>query len=388
MTKRLLNERANSLPIAVILLTIMMSLGLAIYALADTQVGSARKEGGRESTFNLSDAALKQQVFLISKNFPGSSANAYPACSQASTSSYCPDNNTLTSNFTNRDYAAGFIWSTAVQDNGGSVGSYYSSAGAAGQPGWDQNGDGKLWVRAQSTVRGQTRTLVSQVKADLVNLPFPRNAVTAGSFATSNNGNKVIVDTNGRNDGRPGDIQLRCADSSSPSCKNYRPGQVSPDTTQVGYTTGAAMGEAEINAMRGIARSNNTYYGTGCPPSLPSGALVFVESGNCSYTGGTANSISAPGLLVINSGTLTLDGNATYYGLVYAHNIQNSTGTIVELQGTSLIVGAIAVDYNGRVVTGSSAQNLEFDPNVFGGVKGYGNAGQTHGTWRELRSGG
>jgi hypothetical protein len=388
MRRLLGDERGNTLPIAIILLTAMMSLGLGVYASADGQVSEARKEGGRESTFNLTDAALKQQIFLLSKNWPGDTTNAYPSCTQASNSTYCPDNGVLAANFTGKDYGAGFTWTSSVQDNGGSVGTYYTSAGATGQPGWDLNGDGKVWVRAQSTVRGRARTVVAQVKAELVNLPFPRNAVTAGSFSSSNSGNKVIVDTNGPNDGQPGDVQLRCTDASSTACTNYRAGQVSPDTTQVGYASGNAMGDAELNALRGIAKTNNTYYASGCPSSLQTGAVVFVENGNCSYTGGTANSASSPGMFVIASGTLTLNGNATYYGVVYAHNGQSTSGPVVSLQGTALVSGGVAVDGLGAVVVGSSGLNIEYDPNAFTAVKGYGNAGQSHGTWRELNGNG
>jgi len=382
MRRRLSAQRGSVLPIAIIVMSVMMGLGLAIYSSADFQLGEGRREAGREATFNLSDAVLKQQTFLLSKNWPGAVGTAYPACTQASSSGSCPDNATVLSNFTGADYNNGYGWRSAVQDNGGTVGTYYTTAGAAGQPGWDANGDGKLWVRAQSTVKGRPRTLVALVKAELGAAPFPRNAVTAGNFATGNSGNKVIVDTNGYNDGVSGDIQVRCPES-DPACAVYRDGQLSPDTTQYDFGNLYSVSAGEFEGLRGIARSNGTYYQSGCPATM-TGALVFVENGTCSYSTGTANTAANPGMFVINTGTLTLSGNITYHGLVYARNTQNSTGNVVTLTGTSLIEGAIAVDGSGAVSVGNSALNLVFDPNVFGAVKGYGNAGLAHGYWREL----
>ena len=382
MKKRLSAQRGSVLPIAIIVMSVTMGLGLAIYSSADFQLAEGRKEGGREATFNLSDAVLKQQIYLLSKNWPGSSGTAYPACTQASSSTGCPDNATLLSNFTSADYNTGYGWNSMVQDNGGTVGTYYTTSGAASQPGWDANADGKVWVRAQSTVKGRPRTLVALAKAELVAIPFPRNAVTAGNFATGNSGNKVIVDTNGYNDGVSGDIQVRCPES-DPACAVYRDGQLSPDTTQYDYPNLYSVSASEFEGLRGIAKSNGTYTQSGCPGSM-AGAIVFVENGDCSYTGGNINSTASPGMFVINTGTLTLSGNITYHGLVYARNAQNSTGNVVTLTGTSLIEGAIAVDGSGAVSTGNSAMNLVFDPNVFGAVKGYGNAGLSHGYWREL----
>jgi hypothetical protein len=383
MRRRLTGQRGSVLPIAVIVMSVLMGLGLAIYSSADFQVAEGTRESGREATFNLSEGVLKQQVFLLSKNWPGSVGTAYPACTQASTAGTCPDNTTVLSNFTATDYAAGYSWSSTVQDNGIPVSTYYTTAGAASQPGYDANGDGKVWVRAQSTVRSRPRTIVALVKAELVPIPFPRNAVTAGKFATGNTGNKVIVDTNGFNDGQSGDIQVRCVRATDPTCAVYRDGQLAPDTVHDGYPNPYAVSDSEFEGLRGIAKSNGTYYASGCPASM-AGAMVFVENGNCSYSSGTANSAASPGMFVINNGTLTMSANSTYYGLVYARNAQASSGTVVTLTGTSLVQGSVAVDGDGGVSVGNSALNLVFDPNVFGAVKGYGNAGLSHGYWREL----
>jgi hypothetical protein len=111
---------------------------------------------------------------------------------------------------------------------------------------------------------------------------------------------------------------------------------------------------------------------------------VFIESGNCSYNTGSANTSADPGFLVIATGTLSLGGNFTYYGVVYAANLQASTGNVVSLGGTSQINGAVAVDGGGGVSAGSSKANIVYDPNAFNAVQGYASAGLVQGTWREI----
>ncbi len=63
-------------------------------------------------------------------------------------------------------------------------------------------------------------------------LNFPRAALVAGHFETSNSGNKVIIDTNGEaNQFSPGDIIVRCALTVA-GCASYDSdkGQIEPDT--------------------------------------------------------------------------------------------------------------------------------------------------------------
>lgn len=380
------SERGSALVVAMLIMAAMLVMGLAALSLSDGQANVTGSERSAESTFNLVDAVLKSQIYLVSQSWPGSATTAYPAsCNQASGGALCPDPSTIAAQFTTPDYAAGIAWSTQVQDDGGSVQSYYTTAGAAGQPAYDANGDGKVWIRAQATVAGRTRVLVAQAKANVAPQPFPRNVVTAGYFGTNNQGRKVIVDTKG-GAAKPGSLAVRCNAPAPSSCLNYSPGkgQISPDTTQISYSGGNALSASQLDALRAIAKSNGTYYSSGCPASI-AGALVFVESGNCSYGGGGgANTAANPGMLVIATGTLTLGGNFTYHGLVYAANLQQSTGYVVSLTGTSQIAGAVAIDGGGGVSAGASGANIVFDPNVFNGVQGYSSAGAVQGTWREI----
>jgi hypothetical protein len=76
------------------------------------------------------------------------------------------------------------------------------SANAAFLCNYDRNGGSpnrRLWVRIDATVNGKTRSIVALLQLERIGIPFPANAVTAGSVNFSNAGNKVIVDTTGSN---------------------------------------------------------------------------------------------------------------------------------------------------------------------------------------------
>jgi Tfp pilus assembly protein PilX len=394
------DESGWALVTCVIVMTLLLGIGLAGLSLVDGQARQSGRERVGESAFNFAQGALKSELVLVSRSWPGAIDSAYPGtCSSTVQGANCPDGATLAAQFAGSDYA-GASWTAALQDNGGSVGSYYTTAGAASQPSYDANGDGKLWLRASATTRGASRAIVTLVAAQAVPIPFPHASVLADHFAVTNAGAKVLVDTDGStyldNPGQPGPVTVRCsAPAPSSTCLDYDPSkpQVSPPAIDPGYPTLTAVSAEQLNQMRSIAKaagntcgasgSSPCYYASGCPTN-PSGAHVFIESGNCIYGGGTYNSLASPGMLVIATGTLSLGGNATFHGLVYAANLQHSTGNVVDLSGTSEIIGAVAVDGSGGVRAGSAGPSIAYNPNVFSLAQGYGNATPVKGTWREL----
>ena len=389
MRVRLRGQEGAAMVTAIVAMAIMFAVGLATLSFGSGQRQLANGERVRESSFNMGEAVLNAEAFLLSRSWPGSTAGAYPTnCSSAVQSAKCPDRATIAAQFSGAEYANA-SWAAVVQDNGGAVGDYYRSDLAAGQPAWDANGDGVVWIRAQALVQGARRTVVAQMKTQVFTIPVAQNVIAAGYFATTNNGKKVIVDTNGRSytttPGKPGNIVVRCTTDPKSSCLNFdsSKGQVSPPAWETGYTSSRMVSEEDLDAMRAVARANGTYYSSGCPGSL-AGAMVFVENGNCSYSSGTHNSLSAPGMVVIVTGTLALSGNATYHGLVYAVNKQNSTGYVVATQGNASIVGAVSVDGPGGVQAGSASTGIAYNANVFPLAKGYGRPALVKGTWREV----
>jgi hypothetical protein len=386
---------------AIILLAVMLALGLAAFAFVDEQQRQSMVERQSESAFNLTEGALNSTVFALSSQWPGPGAGVagsgitpWPTCTQTSTDSRCPPPSTLQNTFASPDTADGSAtWQVQVFDNGvdssgNSSISYYSDSTTTAQPNYDADGDGRVWVRAAANVKGHQRVLVSLVQVQQQQETLPHAAVIAGSLQVSNNGRKVLIDTQG-----PGSfaapVAVRCTSSSNPNCLVYdaSKGQISPDTTQTGYTGGSSLSAAALARLKTTATDNGTFFST-CPATLPSGPVVWIDSGNCSYTAnGTVNSQFAPGVLVINNGTLTLGGTLTFYGVIYAVNAQASSGTVVTVQGNVSVQGGIVIDGNGGLLAGSSQVNVVFNDSAFQAVKSYGTAAGIQNTFREIPHG-
>jgi hypothetical protein len=154
------------------------------------------------------------------------------------------------------------------------------------------------------------------------------------------------------------------------------------------------MSDTELNAMKLRAQSTTAdggvpaYYAN-CPQTLPSGPLVYIETGGCSYTSNTNfNSKTSPGILIIANGTFALSGTTNFYGIVYAANRTQSTAwNVVSLGGNAQIVGSVVVDYGGGVEAGSSKTNVVYDANAFNAIASSGTVGIVANSWRELVGG-
>lgn len=377
------SESGSALVAAMAVMMVMMMAGLATYATVDAQQNQSGNERIAESSFNVSEAALDTEAFVLSRDWPGTADQAYPSsCTESSTARGCPDPQNVRDAFDkNVDVGSDTTWATSVHDNGGSNPNFYDDATVQNEPAWDANQDQRVWVRAEAVARGRRRVIVALVKVDLINEQTPLNAITAGHFSTNNNGNKTIVDTKGR------PLALRCKSQTNPNCAAFRDGQVSPpDSVQEGYSGGNALSEAAIDRLRTRAIAEGTYYANGCPGD-PSGAVVFVEQGDCSYNTGQANSPGAPGAFIIMNGTLYLGGNFEYYGLLYMGNRQNTSGDVVTMRGTSLIQGSIAIDGDAGIEAGASSENVIFDPGPAQSLRSYGSAGIVQNSWREIKGG-
>jgi len=413
--RRALSEDGFALIGAIVLIVVLIGLGLALLEFTDVQQRSSTNEQSRESAYSLAEAALNAQIFQLSQSWPTAAtpaANRPEQCTETSSTSSndCPDPGSLA---TSAGYpAAGSCsgteawgsplsnrWSTYVRADGSGTESLFSSAIDRTQPAYE-NGDRSLWVRAVGVSGCKAVTVISKVSEQLIPLTFPRSALSANGFTTSNSGKKVIVDTSGAYaeppsvrpppSAQPGEINVRCQGLTNSECKGYVPGQVSPDTTKTGGSS-STLSSLQLESMKSQAKVNGTYFKAGeCPASMAalSGAPTYVE-GECNlkFTGGTANSSASPGFLVLVKGTLDLSGNATFYGIVYAVDAQEASGEVVIVHGSATIQGAIDVDGKGRVGLGSSHTNLIYDPRGFGGIKAYTGAAPTPNTFRVLPTG-
>jgi Tfp pilus assembly protein PilX len=399
------HEEGFALVTATMILALLIAFGLALVMFTNTQQHAATSEQSRESAFSLAEAALNAQILQLARQWPTEKSPAPTSCTEATSASgnACPDPSSLS---TSAGYpAAGSCtgaeawgsslsnrWTTYVRSDTSTSQLFNSSIDKANAP-YD-NGDRSLWVRAVGVSGCNPVTVISKVSEQLLPLAFPRSALSANGFSTSNSGSKVIINTLGTAT-QAGQVSVRCQSPLTTStCKIYTKGvQVSPDTTTVcSACSSSLLTAAQLESLKAQAIANGTYFKAGtCPTSMAAltGAPTYVE-GPCTlgeFTGGEANSNASPGFLVLYNGTLRVAGNATFYGVVYAVNAQKSSEGVVWSQGGGKIVGAIDVDGLGTVKLGSNAPNLVYDPRAFNLMKTYGGAAPTPNTFRVLPRG-
>lgn len=412
------SEQGYALVTAMIVLGLMLSMGLAIFAYSDGQTRQTHTERIRESSFNLAERALEQQTFKLSRSWAGSDATAYPAiCAPTTALPVCPDSTQLISGGDAPDATADTTWTTIVRDNGdtdpatdNTGENFYSAALVDGRASWDANGDGVLWVKATAQVRDRTRSLVAKVRVESITLPFPKTSITANTLYLSNNGNNTIIDTNGPNNGDVGPVQLRCGAVDPTNCI-FGPGggssgydvnsdpRISPPAIET-----APSGEiVEIETRAGLletALANNTVYDS-CPTDAQlTGQVVYIRTvpaSGCAYEiNGSINSATSPGIIVVaqSLGRFQLRGNLHFYGLMYFMNGGAPVADdklVLDLDGTIAFHGSVAIEGDGALRAGSSGNggqgdaNVTFDQSLFGQLKTYGTAGILQNSWREIR---
>lgn len=406
------DEGGWAVVIVLVLMLIMAGVAASTMGLVDNQQRQSAVGRQRETSFNIAEATLNAQIHTLALpgRWPGQGAavNAaigYPtSCTQMSTDARCPSAATIAGLFSSPDTARGLTWTTMVRDNSGVTGAqtFWNDSMIAAAPSYDANGDGRVWVRAQASVLNHRRTMVALVRAEQQQEEIPHATLIAGRLAISNQGNKVIIDARGTS-ASTGAVQVRCSPVllESVPCLGHVLGQaptqtlvklissnnsqIVPNATSSGYAGGAALTADARERLRQSAIDNGTYF-TSCPSSL-TGAIVYIDtSTTCSYSAnGQYNSATAPGMVLLTQGGLSLGGTLDFYGLIYHANLNNATGDVVSLNGNVQIHGGILVDGNAGVIAGSSKVNIEYSDAAFSAVKSYGSAGLIQNTWREIK---
>jgi Tfp pilus assembly protein PilX len=421
-------EDGIAIVVAVLLMAIMLMMGLGAMSLVDGQSKLTAKQRQRETSFNISEAALNAQITQISHHWPGKNGATEPgvAFSACPGGTYCPGGNELTSLVPGADSNVAVTWKTNVYDNNANLSGFFADSRVVGTPcGCDENGDGKMWVRAQATVRGKTRVVVSLVQQQMQAESVPHAAIIAGALTITNNGNhgQPIIDANG------GIVGVRCEvppgagsggppESSSAPCLG-QPLGVAPtktdaawddllnqqidgfQTSQQKYSPAPVFTQDQVDRFIATARAQSTYY-TGCPSSLAGAVVVINTTGTCSYTGNAQwNTKADPGfLLLLNANSaLSLNGGVNYYGVIYHENAgtpptlgsaPQSTATLISVHGNAKVIGGVIIDGMGRMEIGSSGSqesNIEFDDHGYDAVQSYAGAGIIQNSWREIQPG-
>jgi hypothetical protein len=402
------DERGSALVVAIIVTSLILSLGFTSLALTDQQTRESGVERMRESSFNLAEGALQQQSFLLGgKGWPKVASPAPPSsCGQTSSSQFCPTPAALIGGagaYEGTDYDSGASWVTFVRDNIAVGNQVYSStifAESPAQPTWDANGDGLIWVKSSATVgakpavgatpatAGRTRTIIALLKRDPIPIGLRKAVLVAGGLNIPQNGQSNVITTDSSTP-----VVLRCAGYGG-TCNSSNTGkggsQISPIPPQ--YTGADQPPYTPTDALEKIIDSATTFTPSSastCPSAAQlTGIVVIAPTSNsitCKYTGNTAhNSMTAPGIVIMRRGVLELAGNGPFFGVIL-HLNEGNDGPLkhcIDITGTPDVTGGIIVEGNCGFQMNGNAR-LVYDPNMWNfSVTGV--AGLVQNTWREL----
>jgi Tfp pilus assembly protein PilX len=396
---RVREEGGFDIATGIIIVFVTLVLGFAALQIVDVQTHQTGHEQAGEAAFNLAESALDAEASQLMMSWPSSAPGWTATCNQATApATGCPGTS-LTSSFNSTYAGVQFrnpVWQVQVLGvtPGGLSATYYNDALASAAPHYDPSGSNKLWIRAQATVAGQTRVVAAEVSRQTHVISLPHNVITAGGVYTSNNGNKIIIESKDPNSGLTGPVALRCTigpggPSITDPCAGWDAshGQLDPaGNYQDGYTnpngTYQALAPQDLQSLIDTAQSNGTLYNGVCPPAGQSGVVV-VENISCSYTANmTWNSATAPGMLIFTNGTVDFNGTLNFYGIIYMADQQGAPGpctssklsqdgTVFTVHGNGTLFGALFVDNCGVVDAGSSAFNIEYDSSAWMGAAAY-----------------
>lgn len=378
---RLRSEQGIALVTTIVLTAVMLVLGSAIVGVVITQADQTTKDHSGEAAFNLAEAALNAEAFLLGRNWPatsvagtcGSAANTLtgtlaspgaipsPTLSQQVQSilaqTYDASNTPTTSRWRINACAEGgrSSWDASLLNGL----AYDSSAGSAGPR--------RMWVRAEATVDDRKRAVVGLVQAGKQPV-FPSNlAVVAGkmgSDVTTTTGQALTAGVQGRlitrllgNSGEmiSGNVGLRCSLLDQTELLNCLSGiykatsmtTVAPllqSNNFVDFQSEQTISDDMVAQLRQQAKASNTYYanssptvggvanGASCFPTSPTaGKVFFIEqvgngTGHCVID---ASSNPTAAAVVVGSGGVRVCYNAsctntnaasggTYTGVIYA----------------------------------------------------------------------
>lgn len=406
MRKKLDNERGNVLVTAILLMTVMMSVGLALASTVDTQTTQSRKERERESSFNLAEASLSAQTFILGRKGTGTQSRPYPAagCPASGDTFFCPSSAHLMRSYTGDasqvDFGSDTTWNTHVLDDADAAGTQVTFwkdefLDDSTWPRYDANGNRHVWVRSEAVVRGHLRAIVAWVKIEDMIVSFPRYAVLSGYLSGKNSGGhggRPLVNSTGSLG-----VAVRCSLPPQSDCIDLDPTKgpqlQPPANVQLDYPSNTAIPGDSLFALEDVAKANGTWYET-CP-SNPNGDVVYVKNaGECRYensapvTAGATkccNTLANPGLYIVERGSVDFGGNIEFWGVVYNANLDNSNSErLIETSGTATIRGGAIVDGPGGVYAGSSGDNIVYNAFAFDDITAVGTAGVVQNTWREI----
>lgn len=423
MSARLRREDGTALITTIIVTAMMITLGFALLSVVDAQTAQTRQERSSEAAFNLAEATLNAQAFLLARNWPtGTGSLPNPAAPAAPCGGQ-----TLTGTLADPPAGAPVtpqsqIQKILAQTYRGASGAttprwWVTVCEAGGRSSWDEsllNGlaydpsvaaspapaPRRLWVRAEAHVDGRKRSVVALVQAGQAPALPGNLAVVAGTLG-ADLGNTLSTLTNGPLLGGvlgllvdqdpiiAGNVGLRCSLLDAADLLNCVSGvfTLTSMTTlgpllqsndYVHFESNTAMSAEQLAQLRQQAQATSTYYGTtsagagtvangaACLPANAAGKVVFIEkigsgTGSCTLSPASTPTATA---LIVGAGGVRVRGGGTFTGVIYALRRQALAGDVadVRIEDGSRVSGGVFVDDNPALGSRSRGQVLVIPP--------------------------
>jgi Tfp pilus assembly protein PilX len=404
--RALRSEQGNALITAVLVVAMMAGLGTAMVSVIDAQTTQTRVQRSSDTTFNLAEATLNAQAFLLGRNWPQSTANmptpggAASPCSGQTMTGTLDDpaatvtvrdqvQNILAQTYTGSTTTTGAQWwLTACQDGGRNSWDASLLNGLAYDPTVVSDPAPKprrMWVRAEAKIDGRRRAVTALVQAGQQPV-FPSLALVTGNIG-DDLGNVLNVLVNGpllnpltdlllHSDPMiVGNVGLRCSLLDGAALLSCLSGLLKATSaiTPIGallqannyadYNSDSTISADQLSLLRQQAQATGTYYpsaanGTGavangasCLPAGSAGKIIFIDkigngTGSCHLN--TAGNVSAKALIV-GSGGVRVCANPT---CAASGTPGTFTGVIYALHRTDPTREDVTVEYGSKVVGG------------------------------------
>jgi hypothetical protein len=391
---RLRDQRGSALVIAIVVVATMAVLGTATLSIVNAQTDQTGKQRTGESTFNLAEATLNAQAFLLARDWP----QAVNASSCSSTTV----NGTLampaSTAMTVRDQVQRVLAQTYANDSNAATAQWWVTICAeGGRDSWDSSllngpsydssaastGPRRMWVRAEARVAGRKRAVVALVQAGQAPV-FPNLALVTGTIG-GDLGSTLTNLTNAPLVGSllgallnqtpmfVGNIGLRCTllDASNLlgclsgvfALTSSTPlGPLLQANNYVHYNSDHITNTDQVAQLRRQAQQSGTYYATSsvgvggvannaaCLPANSAGKVIFIEqigdgTGTCILN--TAANPSAKAL-IIGSGGVQVQGGGRFTGVINTMRGKALAGGVadVRISGGSEVSGGVFADDN------------------------------------------
>jgi hypothetical protein len=416
------DERGSVLVTAILAIGVMLALGLALLSINDVQAQQSSLERTRDQAFNLAESVLTTQAYVLGHAWPSTAIAAPSGTGATGTSAPCSTSGfgaaigatppagsatariqpNLSASYSDAAYSTA-TWQVNVCDDAvvaaGIVPTWSTDLLAASNLNYDANGNNRLWVRAQSTVRGATRAVVGLVDIGttaplptgfaLVNgsMSVSLSTVQGGASASLLSGltNLLLGTSNPLIVGRVGircgiydpNLVVKCLGGNGlAAASSSLLGGATLSNQYNQFPADTAVSPATIDQFRSQAIGTGTYVAStagktsatdaglqACtvPTGLSSSKIWFIEQVGTGdqYCKIPANISPAPAMIVVGKGRVVIRGNGgtpptaplTLTSVVYGLNLQRADPDttlpaveIVRIDQNARVVGAVLVD--------------------------------------------